>query len=80
MSPETPLKDNKRPEPFPISWVSKEDLISCCPELEKQIQLLDASDIANIASKVGEALQESYWLALEIVLPAYLGTENMSVD
>ena len=80
MSPEVPFKGNKRPEPFPINWVGKEDLIKCCPELEEQIQLLDASDIANIASKVGDALQESYWMALKIVLLAYLGAENINTD
>jgi len=45
-------------------------------ELKEQIKSLDNSDIANIADKVGDALQESYWMALEIILTGTLGIEN----
>jgi len=76
MSPEIPSKGDERLEPCPIAWVSREDLVNCCPELKEQIKSLDNSDIANISDKVGDALQESYWMALEIILTGYLGIEN----
>ena len=76
MSPEIQSKGDERLQPYPIAWVSREDLVNCCPELKEQIKSLDNSDIANIAYKVGDALQESYWMALEIILTGYLGIEN----
>ena len=59
-------------ETFPIAWVSREDLLHCCPEFAEQIQALDPSEIDHIGSKVGDRLQETYWMALEIVLSDYL--------
>ena len=76
MSPEIQSKGDERLQPYSIAWVSREDLVNCCPELKKQIKSLDNSDIANIADKVGDALQESYWMALEIILTDYLCIEN----
>ena len=76
MSPELPSNEDERSQPFPISYVSREDLVNCCPELKDQIKSLDDSDIDNIADKVGDALQESYWMALEIILTGYLGVEK----
>ena len=76
MFPEIPSQGDERLQPCPIAWVSREDLVNCCPELKEQIKSLDNSDIANIAYKVGDALQESYWMALEIILTGYLGIEN----
>ena len=67
MSPEISSQGDERLQPYPITWVSKEDLTYCCPELEDQIKSLDNSDIANIADKVGDALQESYWMVLEVI-------------
>jgi len=76
MSPEIPSQGDERLQPYPIAWVSREDLVDCCPELNEQIKSLDNPDLALIADKVGDALQESYWMALEIILTGYLGFEN----
>ena len=61
---------------IPVCWVSKEDLLSCRPDLSQQIVGLDTNDMASIADKLGDALQETYWLALEIVLTDFLGRKN----
>lgn len=69
------------PQSFPTNSVAKEDLLYCRPDLERQIETLDDSDVERIANKVGEALQETYWMALNIVLSNYLqlpGTDAMS--
>ena len=72
MHPELRRKGDKREESSPIGWVSREDLTHCCPNLEARIMALCNLDIAKIARKVGDALQESYWTALETVLTDYL--------
>jgi len=61
--------------PIPISWVSIDDLIRCRPELSEQIKTLPAEEIEYIAEKVGDALQETYWLAMGIVLDDFLSKE-----
>lgn len=58
---------------FPTNSVAKEDLLSIRPDLEGQIQALDDNDLFRIANKVGDALSESYWTALPIILASYLG-------
>ena len=62
------LRDN----PIPICWVSRDDLIHCQPKLVKEIKALSPADVECIADKVGDALQEDYWLAMEIVLNDFL--------
>ena len=64
------------PRSFPTNSVAKEDLVYCRPDLEKQIEALTDSDIEKIASKVGEALQEEYWIALNIILAAHLNVAD----
>ena len=53
---------------IPISWVSTHDLINCRPEHTKQINALTQADVEYIAEKVGDALQDTYRLAMEIIL------------
>jgi hypothetical protein len=67
-------------EPIPISWVCKEDFIRCRPDLSEQIQDLDAAEIEYMAEKIGDALQETYWLAMQIVLLDCLGMAEEDLD
>ncbi len=60
----------------PVCWVGKEDMLSCRPDLTERVADLDADDLARIADKLGDALQDSYWMALEIILTDYFGSEN----
>ncbi len=67
------MPTERRPEtPIPVSWVSVDDLLRCRPELAAQIDTLSEADMDRIAKKVGDALQETYWLALGIVLDEFL--------
>jgi len=63
------MSSEQKPEkPIPISWVSTEDLIRCQPQRTEQIQALNPADVEYLAEKVGDALQDSYWQAMESVL------------
>ena len=64
----------------PTNWVAKEDLLSIRPDLASQIGMLDDNDLAEIADKVGDALSESYWIALPIILASYLGVPELDDD
>jgi hypothetical protein len=54
--------------PIPISWLSREDAAHCRPELAQRINKLDEGEIEYIGEKLGDALQDTYWLALGIIL------------
>jgi hypothetical protein len=58
--------------PIAISWLSKADLLHARPDLEKRVGELDEAEVEYLAEKLGDALQESYWLALEVVLDDYV--------
>ena len=45
--------------------------IYCRPEDKDRLAELNDSDVEYIAGKIGDALQETYWLAMGIVLPDY---------
>ena len=57
---------------FPTNSVSKADLLSVRPDLARQIQAFDDGDLAHIADKVGDALAESYWIALAMILASHV--------
>ncbi len=74
--PDTGLSSTQHePQFVPVCFVGKEDLMSCRPDLAGEITELGEDDIASIADKLGDALQETYWLALDIVLTDYLGIQ-----
>ncbi|MHB8629596.1 MAG: hypothetical protein ACYDBJ_24245 [Aggregatilineales bacterium] len=62
----------------PTNWVAKEDLLSVRPDLKRRIQALTENDLSAIADKVGDALSESYWIALPIILASYLGVAEVA--
>ena len=67
---------NPDDQPIPTNWVAKEDLVYCRPDLAEQIKALDESEVTHIADKIGDALQDTYWLAMGIILDEYLGSED----
>ena len=70
----------RTPGCFATNWVCQEDLLSCRPDLQARIRVLEESDIERIANKVGEALQENYWIALDTILEDYLHMSEESGD
>lgn len=66
----------QEPKAFPTNWVSKEDLLYCRPDLKAQIEAMSEGEVDMIAGKIGEALQETYWSAMDIVLTHYTGIEE----
>ena len=64
------------PQPIPTNWVCKTDLIHCRPDLEEKIAALDDGDIEHFADKIGDALQETYWLAMEIILAEFFESKT----
>jgi hypothetical protein len=65
----TPQNENGSPDqPIPVSWLTREDLLHARPDLKDKIAALGSADLARLADKVSDALQETYLLALGIVL------------
>lgn len=62
--PETELID----EDIPILWLNRSDLIQRRPDLAAIIQKLGEHEIEFIAKKVGETIEEFYWIQLNVVL------------
>jgi hypothetical protein len=48
-------------------------LLTCRPELSERIATLSEAQMAIIAKEIGDALQETYQIALEIALLRALG-------
>ncbi len=63
----------REPPPIPISWVSKEDCLACRPDLREQIEGMSANEVAAIGRQIGDALQETYHLALDVILTDQFG-------
>ncbi len=57
---------------YPVVGVSKEDLLSARPDFEAQIAALTEGDMERIADKLGDALMDTYWLALDIIFDGSL--------
>ncbi len=67
-------------EAVPTNWVHKDDLVYCRPDLAERIKALDGSAVTYIAGKIGDALQETYWMAMGIILDDYLGSGDSLSD
>jgi hypothetical protein len=63
-------------EPIPTNWVGKEDLVYCRPDFAERIERLDASEIQYLAGKIGDALQETYWIAMGVILDDYFKSDE----
>lgn len=66
----------QEPSHIPISWVSHVDLEHSRPELVESIGQLSDEDLQFISKKIGDALQETYWLAMGVVLDDFFHTEE----
>ena len=55
-------------DPIPVCWLSREDLVACRPDLADRLETLPDPELASLADRLGDALQETYWLALTIIL------------
>jgi hypothetical protein len=69
----TPLADaTVRQDSFgeyvPVAWLSKSDLLFACEEFAQEIETLDEADLVYLAKKLGDALQEVYFIAIPIIL------------
>jgi len=67
----TPLPSTPARRSFPIAWVSIDDLLDYCPSASEEIAQFTEQDLEYIAGKIGDALQETYWTAIEGVLNSY---------
>ncbi len=70
-SPEPAENDRE----IPIRWLYRSDLIKRRPDLAQQIGALREHEIEALAALVGEALEEFYWIQLNVVLSLYLDHE-----
>jgi hypothetical protein len=65
---------------YPIAYLSRSDMLRHFPEWETAIQTLEPGEVSDLADEVGEALQETYWAALEILLAARFGKDGVGPD
>lgn len=63
----------EQPTAYPTNSVSREDLLSCRPDLEQTFQSLSDGDVEPITDRIGEVLAETYWLAMELILTERFG-------
>lgn len=57
---------------IPILWLNRADLIERRPDLTDAILRLRDYEVEHLASLVGDALEEFYWIQLNVVLSLYL--------
>jgi hypothetical protein len=60
------------PSEIPILWTSAADMLKRRPDLLPKIETLREDEVEALAALVGEALQEFYWIQLNVVLSLYL--------
>jgi hypothetical protein len=65
-------------QPIPVSWVSREDLLCCCPGLEAKIKALRPDEIEYIAGKIGDYLQETYWTVMDMLVNEYFWGDSQA--
>jgi len=73
-------KEHPSHPPVPVLELSREDVLYSKPDLEERVGPLDEATIGYLAGKLGDALQEDYWLALGIVIEAYLRAAGKEDD
>lgn len=66
---------NQSEEDIPIVWLTRGDLVKRRPDLASMIHKLGDHEVEFIAAKVGEALEEFYWIQLNVVLSLLLDHE-----
>ncbi len=69
---ETPPQCKPHEEDIPILWTSRADMLKRRPDLAEKIASLRDDEIADLAGLVGQALEEFYWIQLNVVLALYL--------
>ena len=60
------------PKEIPILWTTKADMVKRRPDLAARLEGLRDDEVEALAAIVGEALQEFYWMQLNVVLSLYL--------
>jgi hypothetical protein len=59
-------------EDIPILWVKRTDLLKRRPDLAPEIKRLNDDELAFLAERIGDALEEFYWIQLNVVLSLFL--------
>ncbi len=63
--------------PIPTNWITKQDLAYCRPQLAAKIRRLQVEDMQWIATKVGDAVLETYWVAMGVILDEYFKSDEV---
>lgn len=64
----------------PTTWVSKTDLYALHPNLTPQIDELNEGDMLALAKTIGDAVASTHHMAMDVLLPLYLGLTDTSPD
>ncbi len=65
---------------FPVSQITREDLLYLRPDLKDEIAALSPSDMQRLADKIGDGLQDAYWDVVGIVLDRYFPERDEDAD
>jgi hypothetical protein len=60
----------------PINWITRESLALCRPDLTEQIELLDESELQELASAIGDAQEQFYQQTVSTVLSQHFGVSE----
>lgn len=71
-SPERNAERTPDDDAIPILWLNRDDLTTRRPDLIHIIQSLNDDELDFIAEKVGDALEEFYWIQVNVVLSLFL--------
>jgi len=63
--------------PILIPWLSKNNLLNCQPERAKQIKMLARANVEYLAEKIGDGLQDCYWISVGAILDDYFNDEKI---
>lgn len=66
--PDVPKKDTD----IPILWLHRDDMLKRRPDLATVINALRDDELEDLGGLIGQALEEFYWIQLNVVLSLYI--------
>lgn len=66
---------------YPITYVSKDDMKGCVPNLAKKIDALTEDDMSYIAGKMGDDyVEQLYWESMKIIVTEFLKRKEEDLE
>jgi len=65
---------------LPINWITRESLALCRSDLAEHIELLDESEMQELANAIGDAQEQFYQMTVSTVLSQHFGIAEPDED